>query len=146
MTSCASRQKARRVYGVINLKRKINRLKKNRERRNCVWFGNQIETRIGSLSVSVSLSGCVSAQTLKSLLTRCLVERVQTADTNPVSQTHTETHAHVRACSYILEHTCKWNMISMKGVYHVMPGLIYCLLWCQRFFCTSELLKLKKKC
>lgn len=29
---------------------------------------------------------------------------MQTADTNPVSQTHTETHAHVRARSYTGTH------------------------------------------
>lgn len=47
--------------------------------------------RLG-LGLGYTLSDCVGAQTLKSLLTGCLVERVQTADTNPVSQKHTHTH------------------------------------------------------
>lgn len=50
--------------------------------RNSVWFRNHIGT-IG-----------LGAQTLKSLLTGCLVERVQTADTNPASQTRRNNHTH----------------------------------------------------
>lgn len=73
---------------------------------NSVWFRNQIGTRIGLLPLPLSLSlpplsDCVCAQTLKSLLTGCLVERVQTADTNPVSNTHARARKQARA----LQHT-----------------------------------------
>lgn len=50
--------------------------------RNSVWFRNHI----GTIGLGV--------QTLKSLLTGCLVERVQTADTNPASQTRRNNHTH----------------------------------------------------
>lgn len=73
----------------------------------CLGQGrHQIGTTIGS-------SGCVSAQSLKSLLTGCLVERVQTADTNPVSLcllSLSPTHPHT------LTSTSEWIHPVLLGV------------------------------
>lgn len=87
--------------------------------RNSVWFRNHI----GTIGLGYSLCDSVGAQTLKSLLTGCLVERVQTADTNPASQTrrnnHTHTHKGKGICSTRLKHTCKSCLICIQALCRV---------------------------
>lgn len=73
--------------------------------RNSVWFRNHI----GTIGLGYSLCDSVGAQTLKSLLTGCLVERVQTADTNPASQTRRNNHTHTQRQGD-LQHTLKTHM------------------------------------